>query len=82
MSTTGLFTSETAMKSPCNSICRMSPSNGFCEGCFRTLDEIAHWAAFTEGRKREVWQQLALRADAQAVLQVQDLALLLPNQNG
>ena len=29
--------------SPCISICKMSAKTGFCEGCFRTRDEISRW---------------------------------------
>jgi uncharacterized protein len=47
--------------SPCNSVCRMNPATGFCEGCFRTLDEIAAWSRLDDDEKRAVWQQLAQR---------------------
>jgi len=30
--------------SPCINICRMDPHSGLCQGCFRTLDEIAGWS--------------------------------------
>jgi predicted Fe-S protein YdhL (DUF1289 family) len=53
--------------SPCVSICRMSPSTELCEGCFRTLDEIALWGRMEEKYKREVWKQIGQRiAQAQA----------------
>ena len=29
--------------SPCVDICRIDADNGLCVGCWRTLDEIAHW---------------------------------------
>jgi predicted Fe-S protein YdhL (DUF1289 family) len=29
--------------SPCISICRIDPATGFCQGCLRTLGEIADW---------------------------------------
>lgn len=44
--------------SPCTNVCRMSPSTGWCEGCFRTIDEIAAWAGMDEGDKRKVWLML------------------------
>ncbi|MDP3760744.1 MAG: DUF1289 domain-containing protein [Ramlibacter sp.] len=51
--------------SPCVSICRMDPVSELCEGCFRTLDEIALWGRMAEESKREVWraigQRIALR---------------------
>ena len=35
---------ETEVASPCVSICRMDLVKPLCEGCFRTLDEIAAWS--------------------------------------
>lgn len=29
--------------SPCIGICRIEPATGLCEGCLRTLEEIADW---------------------------------------
>jgi hypothetical protein len=48
--------------SPCVSVCRMDATTGLCEGCLRTIDEIAAWAALDEGRRREVWNSIAQRA--------------------
>ena len=31
------------LESPCTSVCRISHETGFCEGCFRTRDEIGKW---------------------------------------
>jgi predicted Fe-S protein YdhL (DUF1289 family) len=31
------------VKSPCINVCRMDPVTGLCEGCLRSLDEIARW---------------------------------------
>ncbi|HEX6708271.1 MAG TPA: DUF1289 domain-containing protein [Albitalea sp.] len=52
--------------SPCNSVCRMNPSTGLCEGCFRTLDEIAAWSRLDDDEKRAVWQRLAQRRQESA----------------
>ena len=48
--------------SPCVSVCRMSADSGLCEGCLRTLDEIAAWSAMDDPAKREVWMRIAQRA--------------------
>jgi hypothetical protein len=48
--------------SPCNSVCRVGEATGICEGCFRTLDEIAGWSGLDAAGKRVVWQRLAVRA--------------------
>ncbi len=47
--------------SPCLSVCRMSPDTEFCEGCFRTLDEIAAWGRMDDQGKREIWREIAQR---------------------
>jgi hypothetical protein len=39
----------------------MDPASGFCEGCLRTIDEIAAWGAMTDEDKRAVWQRLEQR---------------------
>jgi predicted Fe-S protein YdhL (DUF1289 family) len=50
--------------SPCISVCRMDRATGLCEGCFRTLDEIAEWGLASDQEKRAIWQRLAERAGA------------------
>ena len=50
--------------SPCIDICRMDPRSGLCEGCLRTLDEIAAWGTLSDAGKRAIWQRLELRRRA------------------
>ena len=47
--------------SPCLSVCRMDPVTQLCEGCLRTLDEIAAWGRMEDGEKREVWHAISRR---------------------
>ena len=47
--------------SPCLSVCRMDPASECCEGCFRTLDEIAAWSRMRDEAKREVWEAIGQR---------------------
>jgi predicted Fe-S protein YdhL (DUF1289 family) len=47
--------------SPCVNVCRMAPTTGWCEGCFRTLDEIAAWGRLGDDAKRATWSQIELR---------------------
>lgn len=47
--------------SPCVDVCRMNDATGFCEGCLRTLDEIACWSGYTREEKLAVRAQLAAR---------------------
>lgn len=48
--------------SPCVSICRMDAASGLCEGCCRTIDEIAAWSQMDDEDKRAVWQLIGRRA--------------------
>ena len=53
-----------ALPSPCVSICRMDDASGFCEGCLRTIAEIAAWGRMSDADKRSVWRAIELRAEA------------------
>jgi uncharacterized protein len=33
----------------------MSPRTGFCEGCWRSIEEIAAWSRMNDDEKRAVW---------------------------
>jgi len=55
------MTEFSPVQSPCVSICTMDSNTGWCEGCLRTIDEIAQWSGMSDPQKRMVWQQLALR---------------------
>ena len=47
--------------SPCTGICRIEQTTGWCEGCKRTLDEIADWAMLQASDKRKILAQLPSR---------------------
>lgn len=47
--------------SPCVSVCRMDAS-GLCEGCLRTLPEIAGWSGMDDAARRVVWGLVWQRA--------------------
>jgi predicted Fe-S protein YdhL (DUF1289 family) len=49
------------IESPCISVCRIDAATGWCEGCLRTIDEIAHWSLFDAGEKLAVWAALKRR---------------------
>ena len=53
-----------AVPSPCISICRMNAASGLCEGCFRTLDEIAAWGRASDADKRSLWKIIEQRREA------------------
>jgi predicted Fe-S protein YdhL (DUF1289 family) len=60
--------SDDVPPSPCISICRMSDDTTFCEGCWRTLDEIGCWSQCTANDKRAVWQLIGERLAAHAAV--------------
>jgi len=47
--------------SPCINVCRMNDRAALCEGCLRTIDEIACWAGYTREEKLAVLAKLAVR---------------------
>ena len=51
----------TPVASPCISVCRMDEASGWCEGCLRTLDEIAVWSMLEDDDKRAVMLDLMRR---------------------
>lgn len=52
---------SSAVPSPCVGVCRMHGLTGWCEGCLRTIDEIAVWSQMSDLEKLGVWKQLPLR---------------------
>ncbi len=51
----------TPTPSPCINICRMDETSGWCEGCLRTLDEIACWSLLDDAEKATVVHSLEVR---------------------
>lgn len=47
--------------SPCISVCRIDPVTGLCEGCLRTLSEIAAWGSLDDQARRQVWMRIGER---------------------
>lgn len=48
--------------SPCVGLCRVEPTTGLCEGCLRSLDEIAGWGGLSPARRQEIMAALPERA--------------------
>ncbi|MBC7393068.1 putative Fe-S protein YdhL (DUF1289 family) [Variovorax sp. GrIS 2.14] len=46
---------EPVVPSPCVSVCRMVTETALCEGCFRTIPEIAGWRHMSDVEKCAVW---------------------------
>ena len=55
------MSSAPVVASPCIDVCQIDPRTGWCEGCMRTLDEIAAWGVLDNGQKRQVWKTLPAR---------------------
>ena len=49
------------VQSPCTTVCRIDPKRGLCEGCLRTLGEIAEWPTAVEARRRAIIDDIARR---------------------
>lgn len=47
--------------SPCVGVCKMDEKNGWCAGCFRTIDELCGWSEASNDKKLAVWQQIRQR---------------------
>lgn len=42
------------VESPCVGVCAIDEATGLCEGCLRTLDEIAVWGSSTAARRQAI----------------------------
>ncbi len=61
---TKLPTSAGTVLSPCVSVCRIDAASGFCEGCLRTIDEIARWSLLDDDERRTILAEVAQRRRA------------------
>jgi uncharacterized protein len=47
--------------SPCVSVCVLDPDTGWCRGCCRTIEEIAHWLDYDAEQRWRVIDAVAAR---------------------
>ena len=47
--------------SPCVGVCRMVPTTGLCEGCWRNIDEIVAWGRADDTERLRVWALVEAR---------------------
>ncbi|NJD22743.1 MAG: DUF1289 domain-containing protein [Melioribacter sp.] len=52
---------NTRTASPCNNECIMNPATNYCDGCFRTIEEIIHWSVYSDEEKKQVLQKVERR---------------------
>lgn len=51
------------IESPCVKICVTDPTTGYCQGCFRTTEEISKWIDYNDNERQAVLEELKKRAD-------------------
>ena len=49
--------------SPCISVCYISNTTGFCEGCFRTREEISRWRHMSFEEQKRLIEKLHERGE-------------------
>ena len=49
------------IETPCLGICLISPQDGMCVGCARTIDEISRWSAMSAAERRAIMEALPER---------------------
>ncbi len=62
--TAALCVEDEEVASPCVDVCRMNAASGHCEGCYRSLEEIASWSIYEPAEKRAVLALLPARRPA------------------
>jgi predicted Fe-S protein YdhL (DUF1289 family) len=54
------------IESPCIRVCTLDAAGELCLGCFRTLEEIGSWAAYSDNERWTVLERLPARRKAHA----------------
>ncbi len=49
--------------SPCTKVCKIDNVTKLCQGCWRSLDEIAIWSRATDEQKLVIWTKLEARKE-------------------
>ncbi|WP_092176151.1 DUF1289 domain-containing protein [Bosea sp. OK403] len=57
--------SSPSLSSPCVKVCVIDPASKLCQGCCRTLREIAQWTGMSEAQRLAVMALLPERMRAQ-----------------
>ena len=52
---------EIEILSPCIGVCSMDDATGFCQGCYRTMDEIQGWWDLDAQQKSMIVQKASER---------------------
>ena len=51
------------LQSPCTGVCLIDEQTGFCQGCLRTLDEVAAWGSSTVSQRLEILAAIKRRRE-------------------
>ncbi len=49
------------VSTPCIKVCVIDPASKLCEGCGRTLPEIAQWSRLSEAERQAIMAELPKR---------------------
>lgn len=52
------------VESPCIGVCGIDDLTGYCEGCFRTLEEIEGWWDLDNDKKQAIVDEASARESA------------------
>ncbi len=47
--------------SPCISVCRMNAPRTWCQGCYRSIEEIRQWSQASDAQKKAIWVRIEAR---------------------
>ena len=49
------------VQSPCIGVCAIDETNGFCQGCYRTIEEIQAWWDIDDVARAEIVEKASMR---------------------
>ena len=49
------------VQSPCIGVCAIDETNGFCQGCYRTIEEIQAWWDIDDVARLEIVEKASMR---------------------
>jgi predicted Fe-S protein YdhL (DUF1289 family) len=52
---------DDGVPSPCIQVCHINETTGWCEGCFRRLEEICGWPAMSAADRQQVLERVGQR---------------------
>lgn len=54
------------IETPCISVCVIDETTGLCQGCLRTIAEIASWSRLSNPERRRIMAELPARKQPEA----------------